>query len=90
MKHIRPLPKPIIVEGKLFYADLVRACCILRFKKAILEKFPQLYSGKNWYYSMEYWKTNANTIERIIEMQEKGEGVPILLFIYKKEDKNGF
>ena len=80
------LTRPLIVNGRLIYNEAKRACSIIRFKKRIIDEFPELKSG-NWSYQLEHWKDYPTTIERIKEAQEGEEKVPILLFIYKEDDK---
>lgn len=82
---IEPLARPIIEQGKLFYCESSRAHSIVRFKKTILEHFPQLRSRKKWQYSLEYWRDVHTTIRRITEAQERKEGIPLLLFIREGE-----
>ncbi len=85
MKPIMPLTRPIIVNGRLIYHESVRAYNTIRLKKRLLDEFSQLRSEDNWCWQIEHWRSYDATLERIKEAQQKEEGIPLLLFIYREK-----
>ena len=83
---IKPKVKPIIVHGKLSYNENVRCNNILRFKKEIREEFDDL-QGKNHLigYSMEYYRTGNELLNRVSQIKNDNSGLPFLLFLFKEE-----
>lgn len=91
MKVIKPILRPLIVNGRLMYDERAKAYALIRFKRRIIDLFPQLKSEQDWCYLLEYWQDHPTTIQRLKESQKNNEGVPLLLFIYptKKEGYYG-
>ena len=86
MKTIKPLLRPIITTGKLFYEEAARAFVLIRLKRRIIHEFPQLQKNVGWSYQLEYHRTISPTIARIQEAEQK-EGVPLLVFIYPTKNE---
>ena len=85
IKTIEPIIKPVAVVGRLMYDERARAYALIRFKRRIIDLFPQLRQDKSWCYSLEYWQDKNKTIERI---KQAKEGIPLLIFIYPTGGKD--
>ena len=81
-KIIKPITQPLIVNGRLIYNEANRASSIIRLKKKIVKEFPDLKKNKNMLYQFEFWRSYEETINRIKQMEEKGQGIPFLIFFY--------
>ena len=79
---VKPLEKPIIIQGPLTYQESVRAFATIRLKRRIIDEFPQLQENKKWCYRLEYERTYTAAIQRIERAKASEEGIPLLLFIY--------
>ena len=84
-KAIQPITRPVTVIGRLMYDERARAYALIRFKRRILDLFPQLRQDKSWCYSLEYWQDQNQTIERINQAKD---GIPLLIFIYPTGGKD--
>ena len=85
MKAIKPLTRPIIINGRVMYEERTRTHSLIRLKRRIIEEFSQLRSTKNWLYQMEFHRSYEATLERIKESKSKEEGIPLLIFIYEEK-----
>ena len=86
MKTIEPFVQPLIVKGKLFYDESLRAYTKIRLKRRVLDEFAQLREERGWNYQIEFHGSCVATMKRIQDAQHKEEGIPLLLFIYPTKD----
>ncbi|MDO8655952.1 MAG: hypothetical protein Q7K45_01825 [Nanoarchaeota archaeon] len=86
MKTIKPLVKPIVTSGRISYEESSRAYTLIRFKRRIIDEFPQLQTSKKWQYQLEYCRTYPATLKRIEQAQTLDQGIPLLLFIYLPQE----
>src|SRR3989338_3430071 len=75
--------RPLIVQGYLTYNDNVKCHNVLRFKKKLIDEFPDLKRAGRILYTAEYWRTSQDLLERIEFITTKQQGVPVLLFLTK-------
>lgn len=80
------MPTKILeVEGKMFYSESDQAWNTIRFRSEILNEFPQLKQKRSKFkYKMKYFRTFEEFEKEIKELMEKGEFMPVLLFLYKE------
>ena len=87
MEILTSLKRPVIVDGAVIYNEARRCNNIIKLKKKMIREFPDLIHSKFIDYIAELWKSYDDLEERIFEIKEKKQGIPILLFLYKKGDK---
>ena len=80
---IKPVIKPIAIQGKLSYLESLRAFAVIRLKRKIIDIFPQLQENQSWCYHLEYPRSSIQAIKLI---EEAGENVPFLLYIYPENE----
>ncbi len=74
---------PVIVEGSVSYDEKSRVNCLMRIKKRLIKRFPELKEPKQVSYRMELWNTFEELQDRIGELGKTKGGLPILLFLTK-------
>jgi len=80
---MRPLNKPIIVQGAIYYCEGTRSNNTLRIQKKIVQEFRELKERKPAYYKMEFYRNYEQLKERIKKMQKETLSPPLLLSFYK-------
>ena len=83
IQMIERIKTPVIVHGSVSYYERSRCNCIIRIKKRLVKEFPDLINAKNVCYRAELWQTYDDLRNRIAEIKQKREGIPILLFLFK-------
>ena len=74
------------IAGKMFYSESNQCWNIIRLKKDILQRFPQLKEKQaDFCYKMNMYSDFNELGQEIKALQKKGETVPILLMFYKKK-----
>jgi len=86
MKTIAPRWEKIHSFGKIMYHESAKAHVLLRFKKRIINLFPQLKEKKEIFYELQYCWDYKKTIDEIYKAKYDKKGVPLILYIYG--DKN--
>lgn len=80
-----PLNQAPEIIGKLFYSESDQAWSMIRFKKEILQKFPQLKEKQGSFcYKMKMFSSHEELKEAINTLKKTSESVPLLLFLCKK------
>ncbi len=82
MNFIKAELRPLIVNGRIIYKEANRSFSIIRFKRRVIDFFPDLKKDRGWNYQLEYWLTHDKVLKRINQMKEQEEGIPLLLYIY--------
>ncbi len=74
------------IDGKLFYNEGSQAWTIIRLKRELVHKFPQLKDKRsNFGYKM-IMHDSLNSLKAMVRDIEKNGGkIPVLLFFCKKE-----
>ena len=81
--QMRPVNKPIIVEGAIYYCEATRSNNTLRIQAKIVKEFRELKERKPAYYKMELHRSYSELKRRIKEMQSYNQMPPLLLSFYK-------
>lgn len=85
MNLLRPKTNTLEVYGKVSYHEKAGAWNTIRFQKSILDKFPQLRDKRSIItFKLEFCESYDNTIRRIVELKEKKEGIPLLLYLFQE------
>ena len=80
-------PKDDVLEafGKVHYQESSRAWCRIKLNQNIIDKFPELKDQeRRIFYGLRYFYSYQLLINAIKELEEKKEGLPILLFLIQK------
>jgi len=81
-----PRTKGPRILGRIHYNESAQAWNIIRLKKAILDKFPQLKDKQGSFcYKMSMYEDYKELEEHIKEMKKKGEVVPLMMVLAKGE-----
>jgi len=83
-----PIRETLEVRGKLLYNEGDQACTIMRFKKEILQKFPDL-KEKDAIYLMRLCESYKELKKEIEKLEKESDAIPIILFIGKERIQNG-
>ena len=86
---LRPKRNTLEIKGKLSYGESNRSWNTLRFKKELLNEFPQLKEKLSKFsYKMVFYQ-EFNELEKVIrKFNRDGEAVPILLWLVKEKPIN--
>jgi hypothetical protein len=72
------------ITGSLFYSESDQAWSMIRFKKEILQKFPQLKEKRGSFcYKIAIYSSNED-LKKAIGSMKNDESVPLLLFLCRK------
>jgi hypothetical protein len=83
---LRPVEKAIDLQGKILYHQCDRAWSLVRIRKDILNKFPQLREKRARFSYKMILHQNYNELEKAIrKLKRNKETLPILLFLYKEK-----
>ena len=75
------------ITGSLFYSESDQAWSMIRFKKEILQKFPQLKEKRGSFcYKIAIYPSNDELKKAISSMKDE-ESVPLLLFLCRKPNE---
>jgi len=84
-----PRTKGPRVLGKVHYSESAQAWNIIRLKKEIYDKFPQLKGEQgNFYYKMGMYEDYKELKDHIKEMEKNGEVVPMMMVLGKENKDN--
>ena len=83
MNYFQVFTKPITSQGIVSYNKDVRANNVIRLKKILLDAFGDLRHEKNAFYKIELYPNYQELLERIQQIKENKEAVPMLLFLFK-------
>ena len=83
---LRPQKNAIEIKGRLSYSEGIRAWNIIRFKKELINEFPQLKEKRSAFsYKMIFYQ-NVKELEKALrKIKQDGEALPILLFLCKEK-----
>ncbi len=80
---LRPVHDALEIKGKISYNEGAQAWNIIRFKKELLQEFPQLKEKRSQIsYKMLIFQTYKD-LEKAIKDVKEQDAFPILLFFYK-------
>ena len=79
------IPRKIInVQGKLHYNESNQAWNKLKFKKELLDEFPQLKQKRSKFsYEMKYFRDALEFEKLFKELKKKPEALPVLMWIWE-------
>lgn len=89
MKKPLIIRKIINIQGKLIYNESNQAWNKLKFKKELLNEFPQLKQKRSKFsYEMKYFKDPSDFKKLIKDLKRNSIAFPILIWFYEdhKED----
>ncbi len=82
---LRPKHETLEIKGRISYNEGAQAWNTIRFKKDLLQEFPQLKEKRSAFsYNMALFRSYKMLIKRFKEMQQKDEPLSILLFFCKE------
>lgn len=82
---LRPVKDVLDVDGAISYSNSYGAWNTIRFPSLILRKFPQLKSkGTSFGYKMLFFESGKELKDKIQEIKDKDEALPILLWLYRE------
>jgi hypothetical protein len=85
---LSPKKETLKIKGNLFYNESAQSWSVIRFKKEILQEFPQLKDKRGSFgYFMVMNRTFGDMKKEISEIEKKGDVLPILLFLCKRREK---
>ena len=88
-KILRPMHKAIEIIGKLSYEEGYRAWSTIRFKKRLINEFPDLEEKRAIFsYKMIFHRTPKELEKAVREMKKGDKPLPILLFLVKEPGSN--
>ena len=83
----KPLvPRKIVnVQGKLHYNESSQAWNKLKFKKELLNEFPQLKQKMSHFvYEMQYFRDPKDFEELLLRLKKGVVGLPVLMWIWEE------
>ena len=84
--NLVPRSKGPRILGRVHYNESAQAWNIIRLKKQILEKFPQLKSKQGSFcYKMNMYENFKELEDDIKEMKKNGDVVPMVMMLAKGE-----
>ena len=84
--ELTPINEIPDIVGSLFYNESDQAWSMIRFKKEVLQKFPQLKDKQgNFCYKMKMYASQDELKEAIKLLEKTSDSVPLLLFLCKKK-----
>ena len=85
MNLLKPKTNNLEITGKVSYHESVHAWNTIRFKKPVLDMFPQLRNKSSIIkFKLEFSGSYDELIRRIVELKEKKEGIPLLLYLLQE------
>ena len=80
------IPRKVInVQGKLHYNEGNQAWNKLKFKKELLDEFPQLKQKRSKFsYEMKYFRDSSEFEKLMKEVKKKPEALPVLIWFYEE------
>ena len=84
------IPRKVInVAGKMHYNESNQAWSNIKFKKELVDEFPQLKDKRsNFSYEILFYRDTAELEKTMNEIKKKkGDVLPLLMFFYQ-DDKN--
>jgi len=87
MENKKPLlPRKIVnVQGKLHYNESNQAWNKLKFKKELLDEFPQLKQKRSKFsYEMKYFRDPLDFEKILKELKKHPELLPVLMWFYEE------
>jgi len=81
-----PTKETLKIKGNLFYNEGAQSWSVIRFKKEILQEFPQLKEKRGSFgYFMVMNRSYKDMKRKIAELEKSQEVLPILLFLCKRK-----
>lgn len=85
MNLLRPKTNSLEITGKVSYHENAQAWNTIRFKKPILDIFPQLRNKSSIIrFKLEFSNSYDEMIRRIVELKKREEGIPLLLYLFQE------
>lgn len=89
LTFLSPKKETLKIKGNLFYNESAQSWSVIRFKKEILQEFPQLKDKRGSFgYFMVMNRTYNDIKKEISEIEKRGEVLPILLFLCKRKNES--
>ena len=83
---LRPAIKTLEIKGRLIYKEANRSWSILRFKKELINEFPQLREVTSKFSYRMTLHRESNALEKDIRrIKRNKEALPILMWIEKEK-----
>ena len=83
---LRPQKNAIEIKGKFSYSEGIRAWNIIRFKKELINEFPQLKEKRSAFsYKMTFYQEYKELEKAIRKIKRDGGALPVLLFLCKEK-----
>lgn len=87
-KFLSPTNEVLKVKGKLSYSESAQAWNTIKIKKEVLLFFPQLKEKRSMFsYMMLVPRSHDEIKEKLAELEEDDDKVPILLFFEKCKEQ---
>ena len=84
--ELTPINEIPEIIGSLFYSESDQAFSMIRFKKEILQKFPQLKDKQGSFcYKMKVYQSYGELKDALRLMEKTSGSIPLLLSLYKKK-----
>ncbi len=78
--------KIVNIQGKLYYNESNQAWNKLKFKKELLDEFPQLKKKRSKFsYEMKYFRDPLDFEKLLNQLKRRPELLPILIWFYEDE-----
>ncbi len=82
---LRPVKDVLDINGSVTYSNAYGAWNTITFRSMLLRKFPQLKTKTNSFgYKMLFYENSNDLKQKVEEIKEKGEALPILLWLYRE------
>ncbi len=86
-KFLVPHRGTLEIEGPLSYGEGWRAKNTIRFRNDFLAEMPQLYNRRrNFGYKVIIYRSYKDLQKWILELEKKGEAIPMLFWLFEEEE----
>lgn len=69
------------VKGKVYYDEGAQSWSLIRLRKELIQQLPKLKEKRSRFsYKMVHYFTYEELLKAIMEMKQKGEPLPVLLY----------
>jgi len=87
-RYLAPTKEVLKVKGKLSYSESAQAWNTIKIKKEVLLFFPQLKEKRSMFsYTMLVPRSHEEIKEKLAELDEDDNKIPILLFFEKSKQE---
>jgi len=90
-KTLRPSDKALDLKGNLYYRESLQAWNTIRFRKELINKFPELKEKRaSFSYRIIFYQDYAKLEKAVREMKSEDKPLPILLFLVKEPEADSY